>query len=62
MSNPGREYWEGIKWLLRYLKGTSDMGLVFKSYKEGEIIKGYVDSNFSGDKDKIRSIISYIFT
>ncbi|KAL5554637.1 hypothetical protein UlMin_042038 [Ulmus minor] len=62
MSNPGREHWEGIKWLLRYLLSSSDVGLMFKSCKEGSILKGYVDSDFAGDKDKRRSTTSYIFT
>ncbi|KAL5567835.1 hypothetical protein UlMin_024410 [Ulmus minor] len=62
MSNPGREHWEGIKWLLRYLLSSSDVGLMFKSCKEGAILKGYVDSDFAGDKDKRRSTTSYIFT
>ncbi|KAL5579868.1 hypothetical protein UlMin_012310 [Ulmus minor] len=60
--NPGREHWEGIKWLLRYLLSSSDVGLMFKSCKEGAILKGYVDSDFAGDKDKRRSTTSYIFT
>ncbi|KAL5574233.1 hypothetical protein UlMin_023830 [Ulmus minor] len=62
MSNPGREHWEGIKWLLRYLLSSSNVGLIFKSCKEGAILKGYVDSDFAGNKDKRRSTTSYIFT
>ena len=27
MSNPGREYWVAVKWILRYLKGTSHVCL-----------------------------------
>ncbi|KAL5561505.1 hypothetical protein UlMin_031252 [Ulmus minor] len=61
MSNLGREHWEGIKWLLRYLLSSSDIGLMSKSCKEGAILKGYVDSDFAGDKDKRRSTTSYIF-
>ncbi|GKF96752.1 hypothetical protein Tco_0292573, partial [Tanacetum coccineum] len=28
MSNPGREHWEAVKWLLRYLKVTSKATLL----------------------------------
>ena len=27
MSNPGKEHWVVVKWILRYLKGTSSMCL-----------------------------------
>ena len=29
MSNPGKEHWEAVKWLLCYLKGTSKIALCF---------------------------------
>ena len=40
MSNPGREHWVVVKWILWYLKGTSSMCLRFGSGKA--LMKGYV--------------------
>ena len=33
MSNPKKAHWEAIKWILRYLKGTSDYALCFGENK-----------------------------
>ena len=30
MSNPGRVHWEAVKWILRYVKGALDVGLLYK--------------------------------
>lgn len=38
MANPGPEYWIAMKWLLRYLKESTHLGLYFKPYK-GVILK-----------------------
>lgn len=64
MGNPGEEHWQAVKWILRYLKGTTNLGLVFDSSEgssRGGVI-GYVDSDYAGDLDKRRSISGYIFT
>jgi hypothetical protein len=29
MNNPGKENWEEVKWILRYLRGTSNHALCF---------------------------------
>ena len=29
MANPGKEHWEAVKWLLRYMRGTSSTSLLF---------------------------------
>ncbi|KAK1413090.1 hypothetical protein QVD17_34841 [Tagetes erecta] len=63
LSNPGKAHWEGVKWILRYLKGTADHGLVFgKDVIHGSVqIEGYVDADFAKDLDKCRSITSFVF-
>jgi hypothetical protein len=63
MHNPGKEHWNEVKWILRYLKGTSHFGLLFdkNSMKENDIM-GFVDSDFVGDLDKRRAISSYVFS
>ena len=30
MSNPRKQHWETVKWILRYLKGTANLALCFK--------------------------------
>jgi hypothetical protein len=29
MKNPGKEHWEAVKWILRYLRGTNTHALCF---------------------------------
>ena len=62
MVNSGREHWNGVKWLLRYVRGSLGIGLKFGSSKEGIGITSYVDSDYTGDLDKRRSTTGYIFT
>lgn len=62
MGNPGEEHWNALKWLLRYLKGTLDLGLVFKFDKRGIMLKGFTDSDFAGDRDNRKSTSAYFFT
>ncbi|KAH9717217.1 hypothetical protein KPL71_021741 [Citrus sinensis] len=50
-----------VKWILRYLYGTVDVGLLFKK-DCGQQCVGYCDSDFAGDLDKRRSTTGYIFT
>lgn len=62
MSNPGMTHWEALKWLLRYLKGSVDIGINFSKCVDGVKLVGYVDSNYANDRDKRKSTTSYVFT
>lgn len=63
MHNPGKDHWEAVKWILRYVKGTAGKGLVFDRAKTttGNVV-GFVDSDYAEDLDRRRSISGYIFT
>jgi len=60
MANPGKEQWNAVKWVLRYLRGTCDYCITFNH--KSDSICGFVDSYFAGDLDKRRSTSSYVFT
>ncbi|CAM6086082.1 unnamed protein product [Calypogeia fissa] len=63
MANPGKVHWEAVKWILRYLKGTSDVGLLFDAQGDSaRSIIGYVDSDYGGDLDHRKSTSGYTFT
>ncbi|KAL5546305.1 hypothetical protein UlMin_005992 [Ulmus minor] len=63
ISNPGRGHWEAVKWILRYVKGASDVGLLYKRCEgSGAKLMGYVDADYAGDLDKRRSLTGYVFT
>jgi hypothetical protein len=60
MKNPGKEHWEVVKWILRYLRGTATHALFFGG--SNIFLQGYVDSDMAGDKDNKRSTTGYVFT
>jgi hypothetical protein len=49
MVNPGKEHWTTVKWIFRYLRGTLDASIFYRSTDLQ--IKGFVDFDFGGDKD-----------
>ena len=49
MSNPGKHHQEVVKWIMRYLKGTSDTCLCFI---ESDLkLEVFVDVDLAGDID-----------
>lgn len=30
LANPGKKHWEAMKWILKYLWGTANVGLVYE--------------------------------
>ena len=60
MENPSKEHWVAVKWVLRYLRGTSDYCITFNNNSDSRC--GFVDLDFAGDLDKRRSNSSYVFT
>ena len=63
MHNPGKEHWLAVKWILRYIQKTLDVGLIFeKDDMDGQHVVGYCDSDYAGDLDKRRSTTGYVFT
>ena len=63
MHNPGKEHWQAVKWILRYIQKTLDVGLIFeKDDMVGQHVVGYCDSDYAGDLDKRRSTTGYVFT
>ena len=62
MSCPSKVHWQVVKWLLRYLNGSSNLGLVYGNNEaDGNYIKGYCDADYATDLDKRRSITGYSF-
>jgi hypothetical protein len=59
-NNPGQKHWDALKHTLAYLKGTMDYGI---TYKYGRSLRpfGYVDADYAGDIDGLRSTEGHIF-
>ncbi|KAE8714088.1 putative GHMYB10 [Hibiscus syriacus] len=59
MANPGKEHWNTVKMILRYIKETSNIALCCRG--SNLLINGYVDSDYVGDLDKSKSTTGYVF-
>ena len=59
-ANPGESHWIAVKNILKYLRRTKDMFLVYGDEDEIVVI-GYTDASFQTDKDDFRSQSGYVF-
>ena len=57
---PNRRHWNGIKHILRYFQGTTDMGL-FYSKKSKQQLFGYADTGYFSNPHKVISQTGYVF-
>jgi len=57
-SNSGRDYWNVVKWILRYLHGTSRLHLTFEGEKP--LLVSYANIDMSGDVDTQKSTLGYL--
>ncbi|KAH9754238.1 hypothetical protein KPL71_015385 [Citrus sinensis] len=63
MSNPEKEHWRAVKWILRYLRGTTSYGLLYGGERANyNLVEGSVDSDYTGDLDNRRSLTCFLFT
>ena len=60
MADLGKEHWNVVKWIFRYIIGTCDFGILFDQRASTEVV-GYVDSNYAGDIDSRKSTTGYVF-
>jgi hypothetical protein len=58
-SAPRQSCFDAIKWVVRYLKGTANLGLHYKAEINDFAPKGYSDSDWAGEKDR-RSVSRYM--
>ncbi len=59
-ANPGPIHCNLVLQIFRYLAGTLELGITFKSNVTDELV-GYTDSDWAGLKDGQRSIGGYAF-
>lgn len=58
-SNPTETHWRGLKRILRYLKGSANLSLVYKR-QASEVLVGYTDADWGGNLDR-KSTSGYLF-
>ncbi|KAJ9544171.1 hypothetical protein OSB04_023878 [Centaurea solstitialis] len=61
-QNPGEAHWVAVKSILKYVRRTKEMFLVFRGSKDEISVTGYSDASFQTDRDDYRSQSGYVFT
>ncbi|WMV24060.1 hypothetical protein MTR67_017445 [Solanum verrucosum] len=61
MQSPNDIHFAAAKRVLRYLKGTVQLGIWFKSVEEG-VLLGFVDSDWDGNMSNMKNTTGYAFS
>nr|GFB52921.1 retrovirus-related Pol polyprotein from transposon TNT 1-94 [Tanacetum cinerariifolium] len=57
LENPSKNHWEAVKWILKYLQGTANVGSAYGTDRGNHVdVTGFVDSGYAKDSDKCRPI------
>ncbi|GJU98068.1 hypothetical protein Tco_1327339 [Tanacetum coccineum] len=60
-QNPGELHWTAVKNILKYLRNTKDMFLVYGGNLKAELrVDCYCDAGFKNDIDDIKSLTGYL--
>nr|GFA67462.1 hypothetical protein [Tanacetum cinerariifolium] len=60
--NPGEEHWTAVKNILKYLRNTKDMFLVYEGNMERELgVSCYTDAGYLTNSDDLKSQTRYVF-
>ncbi|SCZ99742.1 BZ3501_MvSof-1269-A2-R1_Chr12-2g03444 [Microbotryum saponariae] len=60
-NNFSQQDWEALMHILRYLKGTRDVGLLFRKSEGAPLLKGFVDADHGADPETRRSVTGFVF-
>ena len=60
MANPTKTHWFAAKRILRYLKGTTELGIYYKKEESTNVV-AYTDNDFAGDIDDRKSTSGFVF-
>jgi hypothetical protein len=60
-ADPGEGHWTVVKGILKYLRRTKDMFLVYGG-KEELVVTSYTDGSFQTDLDELKSQSGFVFT
>lgn len=53
-------HWNAVKCVFRYLRETTNLGLVFSKHNDNASITCYVDADYAGDYDTRKSTSGYV--
>ncbi|GKF35408.1 retrotransposon protein, putative, ty1-copia subclass, partial [Tanacetum coccineum] len=61
-QNPGEEHWTAVKNILKYLRNTKDMFLVYGGTMKRQLrVSCYTDAGYLTDADNLKSQTGYVF-
>jgi hypothetical protein len=63
ISRLGQTHWVAAKRILRYLKGTKDLGIIYvkeKDFNKANLLRGYSDASFNSEANA-KSMTGYTF-
>ncbi|KAK2575155.1 hypothetical protein KPH14_012674 [Odynerus spinipes] len=55
------EHWQAVKRVFRYLRGTTNHGIVYGNDESQSVLKGYTDSDYAGCTETRKSTSGFVF-